>query len=96
MLDGRNQVNVDVSDIATSEQLHSFLRERLGFPDYYGCNFDSFWDCITDPDQSRMPAALRVVGLQALASSLPHEARLLRECLERLSLERPEIHVEIV
>ena len=94
-LDGGDNVDLDVGGIATEEQLHSLLREQLGFPDHSGCNFDAFWDCITDPGQSRMPATLRVLGLDALASALPREARLLRECLEELSLERPEIHVEI-
>lgn len=94
-MDGGHSVDVNVAGIASREQLHSHLREQLGFPDYYGCNFDAFWDCITDPAQWRMPVTLRVLGLDALASLLPREARLLRECVERLPLRRPEIHVEI-
>jgi ribonuclease inhibitor len=94
-LDGGNSVDLDVAGITNKEQLHALLREHLGFPDHYGCNFDAFRDCITDPAQSRMPVALRLLGLDALASVLPREARLLRQCLEELPLERPEIHVEI-
>ena len=28
--------------------MHFIIRDALDFPDYYGCNWDAFWDCITD------------------------------------------------
>ncbi len=32
----------------TWQSLHSFLREVLDFPDYYGENLDALYDCLTD------------------------------------------------
>lgn len=27
---------------------HKILKDAFEFPEYYGKNFDAFWDCITD------------------------------------------------
>lgn len=86
---------LDLSAVATADDLHSILASSLGFPDWYGRNWDAFRDCVTDPELSSIPPQLHVHGFAELSSSLPREARLLRECLEELPLERPEITVEI-
>ncbi|WP_019423212.1 barstar family protein [Paenibacillus sp. OSY-SE] len=31
----------------TRDQLHDALKEKLELPDYYGCNLDALWDCLT-------------------------------------------------
>lgn len=72
-------VDLDVSEIATPEALQVLLESRLGFPGYNGRNWDAFWDCITDPDQSAMPDVLRVTGWERLAKRLPRDAALMRE-----------------
>lgn len=38
-------VEIDVSAIQTRKQLHDLLFIELGFPDYYGSNWDAFNDC---------------------------------------------------
>jgi RNAse (barnase) inhibitor barstar len=60
----------------------------LSFPEYYGCNFDAFWDCIRDDEQSIMPETLNVIGLSELASHLPQEAKLLEQSLLDYQKER--------
>jgi ribonuclease inhibitor len=34
------------TEMTTREALHAHLKERLGFPDYYGQNLDALWDCL--------------------------------------------------
>jgi ribonuclease inhibitor len=84
---------IDVSDASNAHELHALLARQLSFPDYYGHNWDAFWDCVTDPEQSKMPAVLHVVGFSALASRLPREAQLFQQCLAELQQERPELQV---
>jgi len=43
-------VQIDVSEIQTSEQLHHLLSAELGFPNYYGNNWDAFDECVADPE----------------------------------------------
>lgn len=87
-------IELDVSVVRTGPELHALIATTLGFPDYYGCNWDAFWDCIRDPEQSRMPAVLRVRGLTALERRLPRDAALLRNCLGDLGSERSDCLVE--
>lgn len=85
---------IDVSVVETSEALHDLLSDRLGFPSWYGRNWDAFWDRITDPEPSAMPSVLRIDGFAALLAQLPHDAQHLRRCLDDLSGERNDVRVE--
>jgi RNAse (barnase) inhibitor barstar len=76
------RVVVDVSDIETPDGLHALLADRLGFPDYYGKNWDAFEECFGDEGGVPLPDAVRFVGMQALETKLPREAQLLRACLQ--------------
>lgn len=38
---------VDLGNITSTESLHEKLKFKLKFPDYYGNNFDAFWDMLT-------------------------------------------------
>lgn len=89
-------VDLDVSEIATPEALQVLLESRLGFPGYYGRNWNAFWDCITDPDQSAMPDVLRVTGWERLAKRFPRDAAIMRECLADLPRKRSDCRVEWV
>ncbi len=32
----------------TREKAHAHIKRRLHLPDYYGCNLDALYDCLTD------------------------------------------------
>lgn len=87
------QLEIDVSHAATARELHALLAYQLSFPSYYGHTWDAFWDCVTDPEQSKMPSVLHIVGFSSLASKLPREAQLFQQCLTELQQERPELEV---
>ena len=39
---------IDLSSVTDLWDFHDIIAEALDFPDYYGCNWDAFWDCLTD------------------------------------------------
>lgn len=39
---------VDFSEVKYYSQMHLAIKDGLCFPDYYGNNWDAFWDCVTD------------------------------------------------
>ena len=46
-----NEVNKYVIDFRNIEyymEFHPIIKHALDFPDYYGCNWSAFWDCLTD------------------------------------------------
>lgn len=80
-------VTIDLSEINTARQLHAALAAALGFPAFYGMNWDAFWDAITGLVD--MPQQLELRGWPAFAAHLPRDAALLRRCLERARQEMP-------
>ncbi len=39
---------VDFRKVKYYFDMHFTIRDSLEFPDYYGCNWSAFWDCLTD------------------------------------------------
>lgn len=89
-------MEIDAGRAKTPEELHGLLAEALGFPGYYGKNWDAFWDCVRDPEQSSMPAELAFKGLSELEKTMPKEAAMLRRCLADLAAERPDVRVRLL
>ncbi len=90
-----DELVLDLARERSKQALHRLLAQGLGFPDYYGMNWDAFWDCVRDDDQSRLPRHLVLAGMASLEQSLPHEARTLQQVLRELQHERPELRVTI-
>ena len=80
---------LDISGLLTEKDLHEYLAKKLNFPGYYGHNFDAFWDCITDDEQSSMPEHLIVEGLAEFRRLLPRQHSLFISCLKDYELEFP-------
>lgn len=80
---------------ATSvNSLHEMLAASLDFPGYYGKNWNAFWDCITNPDQSDFPDILILKGFEIFREKFPGDADNLRRCLDDLQKQRPQIKIE--
>lgn len=41
------KITIDGTQIDNASQMHDFLKEALGLPDYYGANLDALWDGLT-------------------------------------------------
>ena len=41
-----NYFTLDFNEIKTVLELHQYLKEVFGLPDYYGNNMDALWDCL--------------------------------------------------
>lgn len=86
----KEELLLDVSGIIDKETFHEYVSKKLNFPGYYGFNFDAFWDCITDDEQSEMPKILVVEGLGALKKYLPELHNVFLECLQDYEKEFPD------
>ena len=80
-MDRKKELLLDLSGIIDAETLHEYLSKKLNFPGYYGFNFDAFWDCVRDDEQSSMPGTLLLEGLSDFAKNLPGEHQKFMRCM---------------
>ena len=43
-----NNITLKLDKFSKMEELHSYLKKKMKFPDYYGENLDALFDCLTD------------------------------------------------
>ena len=41
-----NPIIIDFSQCKHFGEIHKIIKEKFGFPDYYGENLDALWDCL--------------------------------------------------
>jgi ribonuclease inhibitor len=81
-------VKIKLRSVCTTKQFHLLLMRSLDFPDWYGRNWDAFWDSISR--MVEMPYMLRFVGWEDFALRLPQDAEVMRRCFETLSERYPQ------
>mgnify|MGYP002514519226 FL=1 len=62
-------------------QIHYIIKEALDFPDYYGQNWDAFWDCLTDMYGD--PIHIEIIGLEVIERKFGDSAMKMIEILKR-------------
>ncbi len=87
------KVVIDVGDVATAGELHHILMTALGFPGFYGRNWNAFWDAITALVE--MPEVLRLERWQELTVALPDEARWMKRCLDDMQSQFPNFAARV-
>ena len=87
-------VEIELGDVESIEQLQERLMKQLGFPDWYGRNWNAFWDAITALVD--MPFVLRLKDWSEFARCFPRDATLMAECLQDMARLYPTLasHVE--
>lgn len=72
-------VEIELGDIESIAQLHERLMNQLQFPDWYGTNWNAFWDAIVGLVD--MPHVLRLKNWADFERRFPRDARLMSDCL---------------
>lgn len=80
-------VQIDISNATSSNELHTLLKKQLQLPDFYGMNWDAFWDSITGLIE--MPKHLIFIGWNNLVNEIPNDAQIMQELLNDLNKQYP-------
>lgn len=86
-------ITIDVTNVINSNQLHSLLKKNLDFPDFYGMNWDAFWDAITGLVE--MPKRLILIGWENVEKTIPNDAGQMKNLLNKLNEKHPSWSCEV-
>ncbi|OMD68258.1 MULTISPECIES: barstar family protein [Paenibacillus] len=90
----KENVTLQVSNIQDSRELHLLLKRELDFPDFYGMNWDAFWDAITGLVE--LPETLSFNGWDKLTTVLPDDSQTLSDLLRKFNEKHPSWHCKVV
>ncbi len=78
----RDPYIIDFTGVKYYLQVHEIIKEALDFPDYYGKNWDAFWDCLTD--MVGEPLHIEIYALNEMEKKFPGTSKMILECLADL------------
>lgn len=90
---------IDFTKVNYYLEMHGVIWHALEFPDYYGCNWSAFWDCLTDMYGD--PIHIEIIGLDVIEKKFGDSAEKMIEILKRFKhfnndLFSDSIKIEIV
>lgn len=71
-------IEIDLSTVAQARDIHVAFSNALGFPEWYGHNWDAFWDLVSS--EHPLPGALTIRGVDHVERVLPAEATKMLAC----------------
>lgn len=64
---------LDFRRVKTYLEMHFIIKKEFDWPDYYGCNWDAFWDCLTN--MIGRPFHVEILGLDVIERKFEDAAR---------------------
>lgn len=61
---------IDANRYATAKELHLALKLMLDLPEYYGCNADALYDCLSERKDCRLNLCILSEGEGEVADAL--------------------------
>lgn len=82
---GKKTVILDLTDCRYWMDFHERIRIAFDFPEYYGQNWDAFWDCLSwDCDADRV----EVIGEGTMPPEYEKDFKIMHELLQMKKDER--------
>ena len=76
----KEKYTIDFTNVNYYLEMHGVIWHALEFPDYYGCNWDAFWDCLTDMIGEKIH--IQIVGIDELCNGYGDTADKMLEILQ--------------
>ena len=86
---------LDFSGVKTWIDIHAIIEKEFDFPNYYGANWDAFWDCITDFIDSR-GLDIEIIGLDKIYSKFREDIDIFVDSLKDLKHIYDDEYADVV
>ena len=92
----KEKYTLDFSNVEQLSDFHQIIQKKLDFPDYYGANWDAFWDCLTDRVDVDEPMNIEIIGVETLEQKLPGEFDQMISILKELKHWDSDRYINVV
>ncbi len=89
-----NPLVLDLTGCDSPMKLHTVLKERFGFPEYYGMNWSALWDCLDDISET--PLTVQIRGLYSIPEKLNESVKTMLEVFQDTHEEYPHITFVVI
>ena len=72
---------IDFTNVNYYLEMHAVIWKVLDFPDYYGCNWDAFWDCLSEMYSD--PVHIEIIGLDVIERKFDDAASMMIKILKK-------------
>ena len=96
MYEHKEKYILDFTNMKNWRYFHAIIAAEFDFPDYYGCNWSAFWDCIVDLLFSNKELNVEIIGLDKIYSDYKKDVDNLIEELKDLKHIYNDDYVDVV
>ena len=91
-----NPIVLDFSKCKYLGEIHLMLKEKFGFHDYYGENWDALWDLMCDVFSIGKKYVAELHGFYSLDNELQEECKTMLKIFDRVHNKTANFSYEIV
>ena len=77
------EITIDLGGVKTIQELHTKFKKELSFPDFYGMNWDAFWDSITG--LVKMPEKLVLSSWTSFETEFQKDSKILKILIDKFN-----------
>lgn len=79
----KEKYTLDFTNVKNYYEIHQVIEKELDFPDYYGANWDAFWDCATDMVSDK-GLNIEIIGLDKIYAKYQEDIDIFLKMLKML------------
>ena len=73
-------MEINLGNLNDKKEIHKIFKEKFNFPDYYGENFDAFWDLISE-NKNILPNKIIFKNFNDYSNKFESYSKILKEIL---------------
>ena len=90
---GKSILIINVKNVTSITELHKLLKSELSFPDFYGMNWDAFWDAITGLVE--LPNSIIFEDWSHLEDLFPEDTKIVKNLFIKMNGMYPNLRCEV-
>lgn len=91
-----NPIFLDFSKCHYAAEIHELLKERFGFPDYYGENWDALWDCLDGLFEDVTPRYVEIHGYYKMPKELREYCNPMLKVFDDVHKKTPNVIFKLI